>query len=62
MQEVELAADVHRNLNAAITALEELEQQRTSTAGPAILEEGKVHKKTNIFAVKCTATTLSVPA
>lgn len=33
MQEVELPADVQRNLNAAVAALEELEQHRNPTLG-----------------------------
>lgn len=33
VQEVELPADVQRNLNAAIAALEELEQHRDTTLG-----------------------------
>ena len=34
LQEAELAADVQRNLTAAIAALEELEQHRNPTLGP----------------------------
>ena len=40
LQEVELAADVQRNLTAAIAALEELEQHRNSGLGPTVVKEG----------------------
>ena len=36
LQEAELAADVQRNLTAAIAALEELEQHRNPKLGPVV--------------------------
>lgn len=40
LQEVDLAADVQRNLTAAISALEELEQHRNQALGPSATKEG----------------------
>lgn len=40
LQEVELAADVQRNLTAAVAALEELEQHRQSGLKPTAVQEG----------------------
>ena len=39
LQEIELAADVQRNLTAAIAALEELEQHQNPDLGPTALKE-----------------------
>ena len=40
MQEVESAADVQRNLTAAIAALEELEQHQNPRSGPTVVRKG----------------------
>lgn len=40
LQDVELAADVQRNLTAAIAALEELEQHRNPDLGPSVVKKG----------------------
>ena len=40
LQEVDLAADVQRNLTAAISALEELEQHQNPALGPSLVKGG----------------------
>lgn len=59
LQEVELAADVQRNLTAAIAALEELEQHRNPALGPTAVKEGICVNVLAIFRQSAQAALLS---
>ena len=59
LQEVELAADVQRNLTAAIAALEELEQHRNAGLGPTAVKEGICVQVLPLFEQSAQAVLLS---